>query len=44
MKLVGIEGYGLTMAERVPIIPPKTAENADYLDVKRDKLGHLFAH
>jgi len=44
MKLVGIEGYGLTIAERVPIIPPKTAENAGYLDVKRDKLGHLFAH
>ena len=44
MKLVGIEGYGLTIAERVPIIPPRTDENAVYLDVKRDKLGHLFAH
>jgi len=44
MKLVGIEGYGLTIAERVPIIPPRTDENAGYLDVKRDKLGHLFAH
>ena len=44
MKLVGIEGYGLTISERVPIIPPRTDENAGYLDVKRDKLGHLFAH
>jgi 3,4-dihydroxy 2-butanone 4-phosphate synthase/GTP cyclohydrolase II len=44
MKLVGIEGYGLTIVERVPIIPPRTDENAGYLDVKRDKLGHLFAH
>jgi len=44
MKLVGIEGYGLAIVERVPIIPPRTDENAGYLDVKRDKLGHLFAH
>jgi 3,4-dihydroxy 2-butanone 4-phosphate synthase/GTP cyclohydrolase II len=44
MKLVGIEGYGLSVAERVPIIPPRTDENAGYLDVKRDKLGHLLAH
>ena len=44
MKLVGIEGYGLTIVERVPIIPPRTDENAGYLDVKRDKLGHLLAH
>jgi 3,4-dihydroxy 2-butanone 4-phosphate synthase/GTP cyclohydrolase II len=44
MKLVGIEGYGLSIVERVPIIAPHTDENAGYLDVKRDKLGHLFAH
>ena len=44
MKLVGIEGYGLTIVERVPIIAPRTDENAGYLDVKRDKLGHLLAH
>lgn len=42
MKLVGIEGYGLTVSERVPIVPPRTEENAGYLDVKRDKLGHLL--
>jgi len=42
MKLVGIEGYGLTVTGRVPIVPPRTVENAGYLDVKRDKLGHLL--
>jgi len=44
MKLVGIEGYGLTIVERVPIVPPRSDENRGYLDVKRDKLGHLLAH
>jgi len=42
MKLVGIEGYGLTVEGRVPIVPPRTEHNAGYLDVKRDKLGHFF--
>ncbi len=44
MKLIGIEGYGLQIVERVPIVPPRTDANAGYLDVKRDKLGHLLAH
>jgi len=43
MKLVGIEGYGLQVHERVPIEPPRTDENAGYLDVKRDKMGHYLA-
>jgi len=42
-KLIGLEGYGLTVEERVPIVQPATEENSDYLDTKRDKLGHLFA-
>lgn len=42
-KLVGLEGYGLTIEERVAIVPPSTAENSGYLDTKRDKLGHLLA-
>jgi 3,4-dihydroxy 2-butanone 4-phosphate synthase/GTP cyclohydrolase II len=42
MKLVGIEGYGLQITERVPIVSPRTDENSGYLDVKRDKLGHLL--
>jgi 3,4-dihydroxy 2-butanone 4-phosphate synthase/GTP cyclohydrolase II len=43
-KMVGLEGYGLEIVERVPIIVGPTPENRAYLDVKRDKLGHLFAH
>jgi 3,4-dihydroxy 2-butanone 4-phosphate synthase/GTP cyclohydrolase II len=42
-KLIGLEGYGLIVEERVPIAQPATAENSDYLDTKRDKLGHLLA-
>jgi 3,4-dihydroxy 2-butanone 4-phosphate synthase/GTP cyclohydrolase II len=42
-KLVGLEGYGLTLGERVPIISPSTNENEGYLETKRAKLGHLRA-
>jgi len=42
-KLVGLEGYGIRLGERVPIISPPTAENAGYLETKRTKLGHLRA-
>ena len=44
MKLVGLEGYGLEIVERVPIVPSPSDENRSYLDVKRDKLGHLLTH
>jgi 3,4-dihydroxy 2-butanone 4-phosphate synthase/GTP cyclohydrolase II len=44
MKLVGLEGYGLAIAERVPIVMTPSDENRSYLDVKRDKLGHLLTH
>jgi len=43
-KLVGVEGYGLEIVERVPIQIERTAENAGYLTAKRDKLGHFLAH
>jgi 3,4-dihydroxy 2-butanone 4-phosphate synthase/GTP cyclohydrolase II len=43
-KLVGLEGYGLTITERVPLISTPTEDNEEYLRVKRDKLGHLLAH
>jgi 3,4-dihydroxy 2-butanone 4-phosphate synthase/GTP cyclohydrolase II len=42
-KMVGLEGYGLSLGERVPIVQPAHDENADYMRVKRDKLGHLLA-
>jgi 3,4-dihydroxy 2-butanone 4-phosphate synthase/GTP cyclohydrolase II len=44
MKLVGLEGYGLEIVERVPIVPAPSDDNRSYLDVKRDKLGHLLTH
>jgi len=42
-KVVGLDGYGLELVARVPIVPPATDENRGYLAVKRDKLGHLLA-
>ncbi len=44
MKLVGLDGYALNIVERVSIEPEATDENRGYLDVKRDKLGHLLSH
>jgi 3,4-dihydroxy 2-butanone 4-phosphate synthase/GTP cyclohydrolase II len=43
-KMVGLDGYGLEIVERVPLIIETNADNRAYLAVKRDKLGHLFAH
>ena len=39
-KIVGLEGYGLRVVERVPIEIPARPENAKYLETKREKLGH----
>jgi len=41
-KIVGLEGYGLKIVERVPIVTPATAHSKRYLDTKREKLGHLM--
>ena len=43
-KLTGIDGFGLTVAEQVPIEITPNAENRRYLEVKRDKLGHVLHH
>jgi 3,4-dihydroxy 2-butanone 4-phosphate synthase/GTP cyclohydrolase II len=43
-KLVGIDGFGLTVVEQVPIETPPQAENHRYLTTKRDKLGHRLHH
>ena len=42
-KMIGLEGYGISLGERVPIVQPTHDENAGYLRTKREKLGHLFA-
>lgn len=41
-KLVGLEGYGLEIAERVPIEITPHRENIKYLRTKKDKMGHLI--
>jgi 3,4-dihydroxy 2-butanone 4-phosphate synthase/GTP cyclohydrolase II len=41
-KIVGLQGYGLTIEERVPIIIPPNEDNLRYLQTKRDKLGHIL--
>ena len=41
-KVIGLEGYGLRIVERVPIQMPSGDHNRDYLQTKRDKLGHLL--
>ena len=40
-KLVGLDGYGLRIVERVPIEVPPSAENRKYIETKWAKLGHL---
>jgi 3,4-dihydroxy 2-butanone 4-phosphate synthase/GTP cyclohydrolase II len=42
-KIVGLEGYGLTVVERVPIEVGATKHNITYLRDKRDREGHLLA-
>jgi 3,4-dihydroxy 2-butanone 4-phosphate synthase / GTP cyclohydrolase II len=42
-KIVGLEGYGLKVVERVPIEIPANSVNARYLDVKRLKMGHFLS-
>jgi len=41
-KIVGLEGYGLTVTGRVPIEVPPRPENTDYLLTKCEKLGHIM--
>jgi 3,4-dihydroxy 2-butanone 4-phosphate synthase/GTP cyclohydrolase II len=43
-KRAGLEGYGLSIVERVPLETSPTAENIGYLRTKREKLGHLLDH
>jgi 3,4-dihydroxy 2-butanone 4-phosphate synthase/GTP cyclohydrolase II len=41
-KLTGLDGYGLTVVEQVPLEVEPTAENERYLAAKREKLGHTL--
>jgi 3,4-dihydroxy 2-butanone 4-phosphate synthase/GTP cyclohydrolase II len=41
-KIIGLEGYGLKVVERLPIELPSVRSNVDYLITKKDKMGHLL--
>ncbi|HJZ83593.1 MAG TPA: 3,4-dihydroxy-2-butanone-4-phosphate synthase [Polyangia bacterium] len=42
-KIVGLQGFGLTVVERVPIEIPPTKQNITYLRDKRNREGHLLS-
>jgi 3,4-dihydroxy 2-butanone 4-phosphate synthase/GTP cyclohydrolase II len=42
-KVVGLQGYGLEITERLPIEVPASEHAVRYLETKRDKLGHLLS-
>lgn len=39
-KVIGLEGYGIKIVERIPVILPANPYNRQYLAVKKKKLGH----
>lgn len=41
-KVIGLDGYGLEIVERVPIEIEPHEDNVEYLRAKRDKMGHLI--
>jgi 3,4-dihydroxy 2-butanone 4-phosphate synthase/GTP cyclohydrolase II len=41
-KLIGLEGYGLEIVERIPIVTGVCEYNINYLKAKKEKLGHLL--
>jgi 3,4-dihydroxy 2-butanone 4-phosphate synthase / GTP cyclohydrolase II len=43
-KIVGLEGYGLTVTDQIPIEQVPGEHNRDYLRAKRDRLGHTLHH
>jgi 3,4-dihydroxy 2-butanone 4-phosphate synthase/GTP cyclohydrolase II len=42
-KMVGLEGYGLSVVERVPIVVPPSPDNERYLRTKCFKMGHMLS-
>ena len=41
-KIKGLEGYGLSVVERVPIQIQENVDNTKYLHTKQEKLGHML--
>ncbi len=44
MKMVGLEGYGLSVVEQVPIEVSANDHNRGYLECKKLKMGHILNH
>jgi 3,4-dihydroxy 2-butanone 4-phosphate synthase/GTP cyclohydrolase II len=41
-KIIGLEGYGIDIVERVPLEVAASSTNIEYLKTKREKMGHLL--
>ncbi|MFW6139908.1 MAG: bifunctional 3,4-dihydroxy-2-butanone-4-phosphate synthase/GTP cyclohydrolase II [Acidobacteriota bacterium] len=41
-KFIGLSGYGLEIAERMPIEVPPNDKNLKYLKTKKEKMGHIL--
>jgi 3,4-dihydroxy 2-butanone 4-phosphate synthase/GTP cyclohydrolase II len=42
VKRAGLEGYGLTIVENVPLVIEPNKYNAFYLKTKQDRMGHFL--
>ncbi len=42
-KIIGLEGYGIRVVDRIPIETDPHMENLHYLKTKKKKLGHLLS-
>lgn len=43
-KMIGLQGYGLEVIERVPLLSETTCNNIQYLRTKQEKLGHMLGN
>ena len=41
-KIAGLDGYGIEIAERVPVVIPANCHDQHYLNTKKTKMGHLI--
>jgi 3,4-dihydroxy 2-butanone 4-phosphate synthase/GTP cyclohydrolase II len=41
-KVVGLEGYGMAIIERIPIEIKPNEDNLRYLRTKKEKMGHIL--
>jgi len=43
-KIRGLEGYGLSVTEQIPIVPTPNPHNEAYLRAKAERMGHILHH